>query len=158
MYPVAFIGNGCCRRSFSFVLEQLRRLIFLRLSKTGSYCANPRINTGQSLYPKNLVPTRYCLPRHSEAFCRCFRSRLACLPESMKRCIRTMLNQISSRSTPPPIRHSVYTLLTNLPFHHPGTDVAPWLLSGEHPPPLAQTTVIALAFLQYWALWRKCRS
>ena len=29
---------------------------------------------------------------------------------------------------PPPKRHSVYTLLTNLAFHHPGSDVAPWLL------------------------------
>ena len=136
MYPVACIGNGCCRWSFLFVLEQLRRFIFLRLSKTGSCCANPRINTGQRLYPRNLVPTRYCLPRHSEAFCRCFRPRPACLPESMKRCTCTTLNQISPRNTPPSIRHSVYTLLINLPFHRPGTDVAPWLLRGETRPHL----------------------
>ena len=151
MCPVAFIGNGRCRRSFSFVLEQLRRLIFPRLSKTGSCCANPRINTGLRLYPRNLVPTRDCLPRDSDAFCRCFRPRPACLPESMKRCPCTMLNQISPRSTPPPIRHSVYTL-RNLPFHHPGTDVAPWLLFGEHPLSLVHTTIFPLAFLQYRAL------
>ena len=43
----------------------------------------------------------------------------------MKRSTCTTLNQILPRSTPPPTRHSVYTLLTNLPFHHTGTDVAP---------------------------------
>ena len=40
------------------------------------------------------------------------------LPETMKRCTCTMLNQISPRSTPPSIRRSVYALLTTLPFHH----------------------------------------
>ena len=38
------------------------------------------------------------------------------------------LHDAQRHSIPPPIRHSVYTLLTNLPFHYPGTDVAPWLL------------------------------
>ena len=46
------------------------------------------------------------------------------------------LHDAQSRSTPPPVRHSVYTLLTNLPFHHPGTDVAPWCCAASTRPHL----------------------
>ena len=65
----------------------------LKGKKIGSCCANPRINTGLRLYPRNLVPTRYYLPRDSEAFCRCFRPCPRVCLKQMKRCTCTTLNQ-----------------------------------------------------------------
>ena len=84
-------------------------------------------------YRPSPIPKESCthLILPPKALSRCFRPRPACLPESMKRCPWTMLNQISPRSTPPPIRHSVYTPLTNLHFHHPDSDVALISLSGQ---------------------------
>ena len=75
-------------------------------------------------YRPSLIPKKSCTHpilslRDSEAFCRCVRPRPARLPETMKRCTCTTLNQISPRSTPPSIRRSAYVLLTTLPFHHP---------------------------------------
>ena len=99
--------------------------------KTSSCGANPRINTALRLCPRNLVPTNNCLPR-LRVFCRCFVSSPAV-----------------SAATPPPTWHSFLGAAHKLAFHHPVTDVAPWLLWGEHPPPFVHTTIFAFAFLQF---------
>ena len=75
--------------------------------------ANPKINTALRLYTRNIVPTRYCLPRDSKSFV----AALGPVPtvfarndEPARRSIKIHHAALLHRSGTP-----LYTLLTNLP-------------------------------------------